>query len=155
MTDEQSFREFGVEKERSNFEEEIEKASTFQISETNSGKKLNSSNREKVRYKEVAPMLEEMYVGFGELEILHQDSLHVKTEVGMPVLKARSSDDIRSALGQLDADGTIKKPNLSENTYFQFGESEILPQDPLHVKTEAGMPVLEAHSLDDIRLALA
>ncbi|XP_074354001.1 uncharacterized protein LOC141692937 [Apium graveolens] len=271
LSDEQSFRALGVEKEPSSSEEERINASTFQISETNFGEHLNASSREIVQvealilsdsdktndrplpeetatelsdlnimlnpnaremnseisavevqaihdnefsYKEAVPMLEEMYVGFGDpAEILHQDSLHVTTEVGMPVLEARSLDDIRSGLGQLDANGSekqhpayrldsekIKPPReetateladsnimqnsnageinsgipvvevqaiydnefsykdaepMSENMNVKFGESEILTQDPLHVKTAVGMPVLEAHSLDDIRLALA
>lgn len=156
LGDEQNLRASGVEKEPSNSEEEMGEALAFQISKMNYGKRLNSLDREIVHVEAVnqldsertndRPLPEENAIELADLNMMQNPNAR-EIDSGIPVVEVQAIHDNEFSYKEAEP--------MSEKLYDGFGKSKILPQDPLHVKTEVGMPILEEHSLDDIRLALA
>lgn len=94
--------------------------------------------------KEVVGGAEEINVGSSEFELLHKDSKPTKNEPDLPVLEARSLEDIDLAFKKLHEGVDVEEvilPNMVDD-WLVVGESN------------SNMKAVDAKSLDDIDIAL-
>lgn len=85
-----------------------------------------------------------------EFELLPKDSNPAKTEMGLPVLEARSLEDINSAFEQLHQGVDVEEvilPSMVDD-WLVVGESKD------HVESNSSLKTVDAKSLEDIHIAL-
>ncbi|XP_059668232.1 uncharacterized protein LOC132313472 [Cornus florida] len=110
---------------------------------------------------------EETEPGCSEHGILQKDSNLTENKMELPVIEATSVEDIGLAFKSLhedigierrilpssvddNPDVLVSKDPAKTNSEIELGESEMPRQDQIGVEITSEMPVLEAHSLEDI-----
>lgn len=88
------------------------------------------------RVKEVGDALHEINFGYTDFELFANDSNRSKTEMDLPVLEARSLEDLDLAFKQLH-EGT-----------------DVVEESKDHIEPNSNLKVVDAKSLEDIHIAL-